>query len=140
LFAVFSKAQRPGPGGPSNRPAPVQRILLLSIDGMHNLDLERLVRERPDQIYVDADSAFVAEHGGNTEADRNVPLVLSLQVWGRSFIKFPVQTSQIAPTILRLLGLNPNSLDAVRLEKTPLLPGLDFQKLSASQETQATNH
>ncbi|HKW34558.1 MAG TPA: hypothetical protein VJN92_16225, partial [Candidatus Acidoferrum sp.] len=47
LFAVFSKAQRPGPGGPSNRPAPVQRILLLSIDGMHNLDLERLVRERP---------------------------------------------------------------------------------------------
>jgi hypothetical protein len=45
-------------------------------------------------------------------------------------IQFPVQTSQIAPTILKLLGLDPDSLDAVRLEKTPLLPGFDFHKLS----------
>lgn len=88
------------------------------------------------QIYVDADSAFVAEHGGNTEADRNVPLLVSFPRLDRTLIKFSVQTSQIAPSLLRLLGLNPNSLDAERLEKTPLLPGLDFQKLSASAGAQ----
>lgn len=31
---------------------------------------------------------------------------------------------QIAPTILRLLGLNPWELQAVRAEHTPALPGL----------------
>ena len=35
-----------------------------------------------------------------------------------------VQTAQVAPTILKLLGLNPNALDAVRLEGTPVLPVL----------------
>jgi hypothetical protein len=44
-------------------------------------------------------------------------------------IKFPVQTSQIAPSILKALGLNPNDLDAVRIEKTPDLPGLNLDQL-----------
>ena len=34
-----------------------------------------------------------------------------------------VETTQIAPTILRLLGLDPESLDAVRIEGTRVLPG-----------------
>ena len=34
----------------------------------------------------------------------------------------PVQTAQIAPTILRLLGLNPNALQAVRIDHTHQLP------------------
>jgi arylsulfatase A-like enzyme len=37
-----------------------------------------------------------------------------------------VETTQVAPTILRMLGLDPNSLSAVRKEGTPVLPGLDF--------------
>jgi hypothetical protein len=37
-----------------------------------------------------------------------------------------VETMQVAPTILFLLGLDPNSLDAVRMEGTPVLPGLPF--------------
>ena len=32
-----------------------------------------------------------------------------------------VETTQIAPTILSLLGLDPNSLKAVRLEETKVL-------------------
>jgi hypothetical protein len=32
-------------------------------------------------------------------------------------------TSQVAPTILQALGLDPESLKAVRLEGTPILPG-----------------
>jgi len=90
-----------------------------------------IIQPVPGQIYVDADSSFVAEHGGNANADRNVPLLISFPGLDHSLIRFPVQTSQIAPSILRLLGLNPNSLDAVRIEKTPLLPGFDFQRLSA---------
>ena len=34
----------------------------------------------------------------------------------------PVETTQIAPTILKLLGLDPNALRAVRIEHTRVLP------------------
>jgi len=35
-----------------------------------------------------------------------------------------VETTQIAPTILRLLGLNPDELQAVQIEHTQVLPAL----------------
>jgi hypothetical protein len=35
-----------------------------------------------------------------------------------------VETTQVAPTILALLGLNPNALTAVQVEGTQVLPGL----------------
>jgi hypothetical protein len=35
-----------------------------------------------------------------------------------------VATTQIAPTILKALGLNPQKLEAVVLEGTQVLPGL----------------
>ncbi len=89
-----------------------------------------IIQPTPGQIYVDTDSTFIAEHGGNADTDRNVPLLVSYRKFSRSQIKFPVQTSQIAPTILKALGLDPTSLDAVRIEKTPLLPGLDFEQMS----------
>jgi hypothetical protein len=37
-----------------------------------------------------------------------------------------VETKQVAPTILRVLGLDPNKLDAVQKEGTAVLPGLSF--------------
>ena len=37
-----------------------------------------------------------------------------------------VETAQVAPTILAALGLDPRSLDAVRLEKTTVLPAAPF--------------
>jgi hypothetical protein len=36
-----------------------------------------------------------------------------------------VETTQVAPTILALLGLDPNALRAVQVEGTRVLPGLD---------------
>jgi hypothetical protein len=33
---------------------------------------------------------------------------------------------QVAPTIIKALGLNPNALDGVRIEGTQSLPGLPF--------------
>jgi hypothetical protein len=43
---------------------------------------------------------------------------------GGRVIRSPVATSQVAPTILRALGLDPRALRAVRVEHTAELPGL----------------
>jgi hypothetical protein len=37
-------------------------------------------------------------------------------------IKTPVTNQQVAPTILKALGLDPNELDAVRAERISILP------------------
>jgi hypothetical protein len=64
----------------------------------------------------------IAEHGGAAADDRDVPLVVSgAAVEPGQINQGPVLTTQIAP-ILRLLGLDPNALQAVRVEHTPTLP------------------
>jgi hypothetical protein len=69
--------------------------------------------------------AKIAEHGGDNPQDRNVPLVVSGAGAHAGAVNVsPVLTTQIAPSILRLLGLSPRSLDAVRTEGTQVLPGL----------------
>ncbi|HWW83259.1 MAG TPA: alkaline phosphatase family protein [Vicinamibacterales bacterium] len=65
-----------------------------------------------------------SEHGGFAQDDTNVMLLVSHPDLKRSSINSFVETSQVAPTILKLLGLDPSSLDAVRKEGTPVLPGL----------------
>ena len=37
-------------------------------------------------------------------------------------LPIPVETTQIAPSILKLLGLDPNFLQAVEIEHTQVLP------------------
>ncbi|HZE48189.1 MAG TPA: hypothetical protein VE074_01430, partial [Jatrophihabitantaceae bacterium] len=64
----------------------------------------------------------IAEHGGAAPDDRDVALVVSGAGARHEIESSPVQTTQIAPTILRLLGLNPNALQAVRAEHTRVLP------------------
>jgi hypothetical protein len=65
----------------------------------------------------------IAEHGGDHAEDRDVPIVVSGPgVASRGFVTAPVETTQIAPTILELLGLNPFQLRAVQEEHTPPLP------------------
>jgi hypothetical protein len=41
-------------------------------------------------------------------------------------VQVHVSTTQVAPTILEVLDLDPRSLDAVRKEGTKPLPGLEF--------------
>ena len=67
--------------------------------------------------------AKIAEHGGDDLQDRNVPILVVLpgHHWGH-VINWPAETTQIAPTILKLLGLSPRALDAVRIEHTQILP------------------
>ena len=66
----------------------------------------------------------LAEHGGFAHDDTNVILLVSNPNIPANTVTTPVQTKQVAPTILKALGLNPQSLKAVRLEHTPVLPGL----------------
>ncbi|MEA2698612.1 MAG: hypothetical protein QOI66_2883 [Myxococcales bacterium] len=65
-----------------------------------------------------------AEHGGFSFGDTNVGLIVSNPHLKRRTLKTPVVTSQVAPTILRALGLDPDALKAVANEETPVLPGL----------------
>lgn len=66
----------------------------------------------------------IAEHGGAAADDRDVPLLLAgAAVSHHAVNAAPVETTQIAPTILRLLGLDPDALQAVRTEHTPVLTG-----------------
>ena len=65
-----------------------------------------------------------AEHGGFQRPDTNVGLVVSNPRFHGRVIKSPVETSQVAPTILHALGISPEELQAVRREHTEALPGL----------------
>jgi hypothetical protein len=64
----------------------------------------------------------IAEHGGNDPQDHDVPLIVLAPGAGHAVVGDRVSTVQIAPTVLRLLGLNPAELDAVRIEHTAALP------------------
>jgi Type I phosphodiesterase / nucleotide pyrophosphatase len=75
-------------------------------------------------VWAGSKLSKIAEHGGAAEQDRHVPIV----VWGPNIqhnaVSEPVATTQIAPSILQLLGLDPESLQAVREEGTEVLPQL----------------
>ena len=67
----------------------------------------------------------IAEHGGDNPNDRDVPLLVYAPGTVRpSSSDRWVETTQVAPTILRLLGLDPRALDAVQIEGTQVLPGI----------------
>jgi hypothetical protein len=68
----------------------------------------------------------VAEHGGFAHDDTTVIMLVSHPGFSPAIINSPVETAQVAPTILALLGLNPNSLIAVQNEGTQVLPGIQF--------------
>lgn len=65
----------------------------------------------------------IAEHGGDNPQDRDVALLVSGAGVERGAVNTSaVETTQIAPTILDLLGLDPNALQAVQAEHTQALP------------------
>lgn len=75
-------------------------------------------------IYAEAKDNFIEEHGGFTEEDTHVALLVSLPSLKAQQIKAPVRTAQIAPTILEQLQIDPQRLEAVAKEFTRSLPGL----------------
>jgi arylsulfatase A-like enzyme len=70
----------------------------------------------------------LAEHGGMNTGDTHVLMVVSGPGIQAQVNSAPVETTQVAPTVLALLGLNPNALTAVQIEGTKVLPGLGGQQ------------
>ena len=67
------------------------------------------------------------EHGGFAHDDTNVIMLLSNPSFAPSTVTSFVETTQVAPTILQALGLDPGKLDAVQKEGTSVLPGLPLK-------------
>jgi arylsulfatase A-like enzyme len=72
-------------------------------------------------------TAKLSEHGGFGHDDTNVILLLSNPSFRAKTVRAEVGTAQVAPTILKALGLNPSALYAVRVEGTGVLPGVNLQ-------------
>ena len=66
----------------------------------------------------------LAEHGGFSHDDTNVMMLLSNPRFAAGTVTSPVETDQIAPTILAALGLDPEKLISAQKEGTQILPGL----------------
>ena len=80
----------------------------------------------PGVIYANpATATKIAEHGGFSADDTHVSLFVANPHLPKGTISTPVQTTQIAPTILHLLNLDPTKLQAVGIEGTQILPGLE---------------
>ena len=70
--------------------------------------------------------SLVPRGSGFSYGDTNVGLIVSNPTLKATTLKTPVTTSQVAPTILGALGLNPKNLKSVQVEKTEKLSGLPF--------------
>jgi hypothetical protein len=65
----------------------------------------------------------IAAAGGVSTEDRNVPLLIAGSGLSKRTESNQVSTTQIGPTILSRLGLDPAKLDAVAPAHTAVLPG-----------------
>lgn len=87
-----------------------------------------IVQPNPGVIYTSS-TAKDEEHGGNAPDDSHLGLVVSfpgIHHGGRTDDRY-VFTTQVAPTILRALDLDPALLHSVQVEGTQLLPGLGIE-------------
>ncbi len=83
-----------------------------------------IVGVNPGVVYTSGKK--IAEHGGFNVDDRSVALLLSAPKLNPARLTALVQTTQIAPTVLRALGYDPAELEGVKIEGTAQLPGLSF--------------
>src|SRR6202522_3179196 len=67
-------------------------------------------------------TTMIADHGGFAHDDTNVMLLVSHPSFSPQTVFAEAATTQVAPTIVKALGVNPSALTAVRAEGTPVLP------------------
>jgi arylsulfatase A-like enzyme len=94
-----------------------------TLQSFANRQPDIIVEPLPGVIYTGGSKKV--EHGGFHEEDIHVPILISQPGLVSHTVSAPVETKQIAPTILKALGLHPRELQAVVLEKTKRLPDLD---------------
>ena len=85
-----------------------------------------IVQPVPGVIYTGS-SKKQEEHGGFDHDDTNVMILVSNPGISAKTVDSFVETRQVAPTILKALGLDPRELEAVQKEGTKVLPGLHFE-------------
>jgi hypothetical protein len=76
--------------------------------------------------YIGPGSAL-GDHGGFGHDDTNVILLVTNPSFTPQTVSAPVATAQVAPTIVKALGLDPWALDAVKAEGTAVLPEVVWQ-------------
>ncbi len=84
-----------------------------------------IVQPNPGVIYTSSTKKD-AEHGGNAPDDSHVALLVSFPTLTAATNTSAVGTTQVAPTMLKALGLAPTLLNAVQVEGTAVLPGLGY--------------
>jgi hypothetical protein len=72
-------------------------------------------------------TTMIGDHGGFAHDDTNVILLVTNPRFTAQTVSAPTATTQVAPTIVKALGLDPNALDAVRAEGTRVLPEVGAQ-------------
>jgi hypothetical protein len=77
---------------------------------------------RHGSVYGGSKLSKIAEHGGNAAQDRHVGLVVFGAGIRHAVVDDAVETTQVAPTVLRLLDLPAHELQAAREEHTHALP------------------
>ena len=76
--------------------------------------------------YIGQGSAL-GDHGGFGHDDTNVIMLVSNPHFSPQTVSNATATTQVAPTIVKALGLDPQLLDAVRIEGTAVLPEVTAQ-------------
>lgn len=72
-------------------------------------------------------TTMVGDHGGFAHDDNNVVLLVAHPGFRAQTVSAGTTTAQVAPTIVKALGLDPRALDAVRAEGTAVLPEVEAQ-------------
>jgi hypothetical protein len=67
-------------------------------------------------------TSMIGDHGGFAHDDTNVIMLVSNPGFKPQTVSTATTTTQVAPTMVQALGLNPNLLDAVNIEGTSVLP------------------
>ena len=117
---------------PANQSAAgIQQVLwgdslkLLANDPKHDSRIPDLVvMPNLGVVYYPPDDKSIAGHGGLSDDATHVALMISIPGLKSRSVRTPVQTTQVAPTILQVLGIPPMALQSVLKEGTSVLPGL----------------
>ena len=81
-----------------------------------------IVRPELGVIYTTS-NAKIEEHGGISDDDRKVACLLSSPNLKKTVVDDRVSTRQVAPTVLKVLGLNPETLQGSQKQGTRTLQG-----------------
>ena len=72
-------------------------------------------------VTYSSSTAMIGDHGGFAHDDTNVMLLVANPSFTAQTVSAETATIQVAPTIVKALGLDPAALDAVKMEGTSVL-------------------